>query len=298
MAASYPSSLPDLATLVLSDPLSFAQFTRLIEETQAALNTLGINPQGAYGTLVARVAALEARLAPLANTGYRDVRLVNQAAAPTTKLVVTADLLAVEGQSVADLSIVLDLTATGKNGMTHPRAVSTWYFLWVGVNPTTGEVAVIADDQATRGGIDTSHASLAGFTAWRRIGARRTNATGAGEWTRATQHDGWLLYQALEGFTTGGSNANQIYTRTVATSVPSTSRLALVGADLGGGTAAVELRIYEADQTAYRVLVRGPQVVNSPQFVTLDAVREFDWSTTEQLTNAVFMWTDGYYDPF
>jgi hypothetical protein len=298
MAAEYPSTLPDLAAL-LTDPLSFANFQRLVEEQQAALTTLGTNPQGTYGNLAARVAALEARLAALANTGYRGLRITNQAGTPTTQLVVEAELLTVEGLTLQSVAATIDLTASGKNGRTGARATNTWYYIWVGANPATGEVCGVVDTSAARAGIDVSHVSLAGFTAWRRVGARRTNATGSGEWLRATQTDGWVLYQALTAHTTGGlsATANAVVARSIATAVPPTSRLGLIAGELAAGTTNVELRVYETGTSpSYRLLASEVRTTNSPQLMPLSDTQSYDWSCTETVTNAVYQWVDGYYE--
>lgn len=296
MAASYPGSVPDLAALVLSNPQSYAQFTRLIEELQAALTTLGANPQGASGTVDARLDALEAALTVAANTGYRNLRVGTNTTTPTTKLDVAADVLAVEGELKSGVAVTIDLTATGKNGMTATRAVSTWYYAWIGVHPTTGEVCGILDDSPDRAAIDVSHGSLSGFVKWRRVGAARTNATGSGELVRHLQQDGCCLYAALNDNVQYSSTANVRQTRTVSNSVPATTRLALIGFEVQGGTSSAQQLWVEWQGVTGGRLILDAYPATQTTWVALNTSRQFDWYTVQNTTNGVFLWVAGYQD--
>lgn len=294
MAASYPGSVPDLATLVLSNPQSYAQFTRLIEELQAAFTTLGANPQAGSGTVDARLDTLEATLLVAANTGYRNLRVANNATTPATKLDVSADLLAVEGALLSTVAVTIDLTATGKNGMTATRAVSTWYYVWVGQHGTTGEVCAILDDASGRSLIDVSHASLIGFTRWRRVGAVRTNATSSGELPRTTQVGDWCSHIGYADFAALNSSANVWTTRALSTSVPPSSRRAVIAGVLNG-TTNPSLYVSEVGVDADRLLTEQLYKV-SETIVTLDASQQYRWKSTETSTAGVLFWTVGYWD--
>src|SRR5215831_9967654 len=63
MSIQYPGVIPDLLTRFGLNPLSFSSYTDLLRELQAALNTLGVNPQGGGGTVDGRLDAIEATLA-------------------------------------------------------------------------------------------------------------------------------------------------------------------------------------------------------------------------------------------
>lgn len=295
--ATYPGAIPDLVALVPTPTQSHAQAVEFAQECQAGLATLGANPQAGYGTVDARLDALEALLVVAANTGYRNLLIRNHGTTPTTKLNVTADILAVEGVLLTTVSVTIDLTVTGKNGMTATRAVSTWYYVWVGQNPSSGEVCAILDDASSRSLIDVSHASLTGFTKWRRVGALRTNGTGSGELPHQLQQDGCCLYAALNDNVAYSSTANVRQTRTVSNSVPPTSRHALVGFQVGGGTSsAQELWVEFQGITGGRLIVSDYPSTQTA-WVVLTAAQQFDWYTIQNTTTGVSIWVAGYHDP-
>jgi hypothetical protein len=297
MAASYPGSVPDLAALTLSNPQSYAQFTRLIEELQAVFATLGANPQAGSGTVDARLDALDATLLAAANTGYRNLRVANNATTPTTKLDVSADLLAVEGALLSTVAVTIDLTVTGKNGMTATRAVSTWYYVWVGQHGTTGEVCAILDDASSRSLIDVSHASLSGFTRWRRVGARRTNATGSGELPRLTQTDTLAVYETWTDLT-GPSTATvgTWATRTISVAVPPTARRALVGTEWANAAATyTQMKVSEVGVDVGRGIGYG-DIEHGETWVNLDSAQAFRWVAAIATASNVYWWTVGYHD--
>lgn len=297
MAASYPGSIPDLAALVLSNPQSYAQFTRLIEEIQAALNTLGANPQAGSGTVDARLDALEATLAVGANLGYRDLLIRNNSTTPSTKLDVSIQRIAVEGALLSAVAVTIDLTVTGKNGMTATRAVSTWYYLWVGVNPSTGEVCAILDDSANRSLIDTSHASLSGFAKWRRVGAWRTNATGSGELPRAVQTDTLRLYDTWPDLTGPASATSGVWaTRTLTSAVPPTAWTALVGVEFANAaTTYSQIKVSQVGVDVGRAIAYG-DIEHGESWVALDSGQAFRWQAAIANAANVYWWTVGYHD--
>ena len=297
--ATYPGSVPDLAAICLSNPQSFAQFTALVAELQAIVATLGPNPQAAFGTVDARVDALEATAAVAANTGYRNVRVFNNASTPLTKIDVTADVLACEGALLTNVACTVDLTVTGKNGMTHTRAVSTWYHVWVGQKPSTGEVCAILDDQPTRGLIDVSHATLTGFTRWRRVGARRTDAVSTGQLPRCTQVDDVALYDTWWDLSTSTTLAPTTWvTRTANVACPSTSRRAGIGAMWSNTAGSVtDFAVSEVGVDVGRFIGRGDSSAIAQGWVSLDASQAFRYRGTGASAVTFQIWTAGYHDP-
>ena len=68
MASPYPGRIPDLLTtdspdVIFSDPPTPEKFVSLIGHVQAAMDTLGPNPQGEHGSVGLALAALEAMTA-------------------------------------------------------------------------------------------------------------------------------------------------------------------------------------------------------------------------------------------
>ena len=236
MASPYPTSIPDLLTAgstyyLLKDPLPFEVWTALAEHVQALLNTAGPVPQGTKGSIRGRLDSVESALVSLGTTGMVNLRINNDATTPTSKLTVTADVLGIEGLVAQNASVTLDIATTGKNGITFTRAVNTWGYVWAGLKASTLEFAVILDDASTRSAIDVSNASLTGFLNWRRIGARRLNATGSGNFYLAFQQDRRVIYTEANGAAplrvlSGGASTSYAAPTTALTGlVPPTSRM-------------------------------------------------------------------------
>lgn len=184
---------------LLRDPLGFESWTALVEDDVAIMEKLGVNPQGADGTVGNRLDRHDSALTGFGDTGYRNLIVTNDAAAPTTRLTVTADRLAVEGVVVAGLNLTCDLAILGAGGMTFTRAPNTWGHLWVGINPSTLAGTLIFDFSNDRTAIDISSPSLAGYTHWRWLHPRRLNGTGSGNLCLGTQIDNRFLYDDPRG---------------------------------------------------------------------------------------------------
>lgn len=189
--AEYPATVPNLLDRFALSGLAKDDWVAKLEEDQAVFDALGPMPAGPYGTVANAIVELSQIAATFGSFAHRNLRI---RWASDTTVAVTADLLAVEGQLVTNLSLTLDVTASGALGTASSRATSKWFYVWVGVNPTTGLATGQLDDTHLRSGLDTSHADFAGFTAWVRIGAVRTNATGSGNFIPFTQEGARVVY--------------------------------------------------------------------------------------------------------
>lgn len=299
MAAEYPDAIPVdlLDDVVHPDAFDIPDLTRIIEELLAALTALGARPAGDYGTVANALAQLTAITTQFGGTGYRDLRITNDASTPDTKLSITAASLDVEGQRVTNLDVVVDVTDTGAGGTAATRATNTWYYVWVGVNPTTGAATAILDATASRDTVDTSHGDLDGYTKWRRVHARRTNATGSGNFLRGTQVGDRMHYNAVEATValTSGSADDTWVAQSVAAAVPPTSIEAYLNlADSNDATSTPTvhaLSVRPAGASAGAAILNKadstPPVIANV-WVTLDEDQEFEWATSEATTNVGF----------
>lgn len=234
MPSSYPASIPDIlnagsADFLDKNPLADADWRKLLEHAAAIMAALGINPQGSKADVAARVLAAETMIALFGTTGRKNLQIRNDATTPNSKLVITADVLAVEGLVVGTVNVTLDLTVTGKNGSTYTLGANEWGHVWVGVKSSTLEVCAIFDDSSDRTLIDTSHGSLAGFSYWRRVAAWRRQ--GSVLLKGAKVNDRFLYHDAQEGsplrvLTTGAATTDTDVS--LATVVPPGARHALV----------------------------------------------------------------------
>lgn len=203
--ATYPTTVPDLVDLIYDTTgLPPDKFLTLLEEVQALMSAVGAQPGGSGGTVANAIAELQAESAAFGNAGYQNLRIV---VASDTTITATADWLSVEGQRAESLNVTLDVTASGALGTAASRAVSTWFFVWIGVNETTGAATGILDDTHLRASVDTSHASLDGYDHWRRIGAVKTNSTGSGNFIRFTQEGNRVVYADPVAYSVVGPDA-------------------------------------------------------------------------------------------
>ena len=199
MAIEYPGALFD-ADQLADAIVSPADWDKVVRELRAGLGTLGVNPQGADASVLARLDRLDSLIATFGQVGFRQLRVNNDVTTPNAKVLVEADVLVCEGSVLSALSLFVDITVAGKNGLsTGSEAANTWYYVWVGHNPTTGERAGIFDPSSLRTGITLSHASLSGFTRWVRVGAVRNNASS--NFLRFVQQDRRVLYPGDDGNT-------------------------------------------------------------------------------------------------
>jgi hypothetical protein len=115
-----------------------------------------------------------------------DSSIAPNSVSPTSKIDISIgaleiDVAAANSPEIIEVSstIVIDMTVEGKNGFeANPTTLAVaWYFPYVVYNPTTKEVAGVMSASATSPTL--SHASLSGFTKFRRVGSIYNTASGS-----------------------------------------------------------------------------------------------------------------------
>ncbi len=310
MAAIFPGGTVDYADAIAAMPVpGTADITSLFEETQAIEEKLGENVHGAYPTLAERVAAIEAVTVALGNGTRVGLIVENGSAAPTTSARVTAEILAVEGVLCGALTdrpfdLTCDFTTTGKNGRIGTLA-DGWWYLWVGVNPISGEVATTAQQQTARASLDLTDASFEGLTAWRRVGSfRRTS----GALLRRRQQGQRVYYDDEQQLTTTYRAA--WFTESAAAIVPPTSRVAWLSGQAinvnAGATVVFQVRPTGTSGagnrfggTAAHTSATLVSQIAAQAPVWLDTSQQFDWQLSSAAIGGlptVILAVSGYED--
>lgn len=201
---TWPADIPVLTAALLDGELGPAEHETNTRLLYSVPKVLGVNPQGTFADLVARLDAIDAKLALHGATGLVNLRVINDATSPNSKLVITADALGIAGTVVQGLSVTCDITVAGKNGLdTGTEANSTWYSAYAGLRPDTGELCGLLSTSATAP--TTTHASIDGlFTQFRRV-ARVYNDS-SGNFRKFRKDDGWVRYE-MGDLTTHAANA-------------------------------------------------------------------------------------------
>lgn len=306
MAYSYPFTAEgDVKRGVIFPPEVKNDLLDAVADTHVRLG-----PNGAIGTAAsvdARIAAIEARLAAQGNADLRNLRVGFDTGTPASQVRIQAELLAIEGQLVEAIDNTVNFAALGLNGLdTGTVQASTRYWLWQGYNPTTLARGALASTQSLRGNLNLTHASLAGFTHWRRVGTIRTRPENT-QLMRVLQQDrlAWLDFpngenRALNAVAGTGSYA----TINLGAWVPSVSRLALVRAIIADGHttgASFFIRAMGAT-TGGQVIASGsvaPGVgtgARNDVWVPLNSVQQLEWNGTSGVPG-FSLEVVGYWDP-
>lgn len=109
--------------------------------------------------------------------GFRALSISNNVSSPTTTMDLTATAVIVETSGgvayrLQNVSVSINVSSSGANGLdTGSVANSTWYYLYVIYNPSTGTVAGLASTSAT------SPTLPSGYTAYSRFGANVTDGS-------------------------------------------------------------------------------------------------------------------------
>jgi hypothetical protein len=109
MPIEYPGTLPDFLLRFALNPLDFTSWTDFLKEIQAAYNALGTNPQGAGGTVGARITALEAA-SPALTIATADSAPISNT---TTETVFSTGSVTIPANSVS-IGRTFRITAGGK----------------------------------------------------------------------------------------------------------------------------------------------------------------------------------------
>lgn len=218
-----------------------AEYNLLGDTAQGVTTTLGVNPQNSaalgvnYATVDARLEAAEGLLTALGQGVAINLRVTN-GASPNTQVVVTADVLAVAGVLLTNVSETATITSTGAGGRdaTDTETANTWYAIWIGYNPSTADAtAMLSSVFATSGPVTKP----SGYTHWRRVGAVRNNGTGSGDFLKFLQQGSRVFYDEASTYNRV-LNAGTATTQSPATDVacasvvPPSSRVAFFDAYL------------------------------------------------------------------
>lgn len=288
--ANLPNALPDFDPLREGMPdVGPAPFLNLVDETDELAKMVGAGAAGTYANVRERLAALEAILTAFGLGTLQGLIVENGSAAPTSTMRVTADLLAVEGSLIGNLTtlpfdLTCDMSVVGKNGRI--EAISdTWWYLWVGVNPSSGEIATALSTQRLRADLDLSDSSFEGLTRWRRVGAVARN----GGFLRRRQQDRVVLYDDAQVITTTYRSS---WHTEAAVYVPPTSRVATLQLKVEptstGANAQFQVRPTGVSSGSGRsvglaLVVSGSVVAaaaHGHMRIWLDTSQQFDWQMT------------------
>jgi hypothetical protein len=315
VAAQYPPIVPTASAALKDAQVTPADWLQVVEELFAALATLGANPHissvdgTVYADVGARIQAAQSALILNSRVGRRALRIVNNNAAPNSKLDITADLLGIEGTIVQAVSGSVDITVNGLNGFDNlgadPEDANFWYYVWVGVN-AAGNIGFLLSKQNTRAGLVLTHATVTGYTKWVRVGAVRNNASS--NFLQFIQEDDHVYYRM------DGTDANSSYsvnvTNTVSTVqnvdvkkyIPPTSRIATIFvvpiANANAGQQCNVLNGTAGTGTWGMIHTNSPILVSYVIDIEVDSTQIFraQWNGTGG-GNTVALYARGYVDP-
>lgn len=303
---AFPAALYTHTGLARGATFTQAQKNALGDELAGVEATLGTGVAGTAATVTDRLAAVDALLDLVAHTGAVALAVSRTNA---TTVAAAADLLGVEGYLLEAVSVSAAITAEGKNGFDNLSAdaedASTWYYVWVGYNPTSLEVCGLLSKAATRAGLVLTHASLSGFTAFRRVGAVYND--GSSDFVRFRQSGTVVAYDQEP--TLVGVTADATW-RDAALLAPPTARLVHAVTFLYAGTyTAATLDVYwrengstSSGQRYCRIgaVAGASQETAALTWMATDASQTVEIKTSANITSnggTVFVGAYGYVDP-
>lgn len=240
MAAQYPGAIFSATSPASKRDAVFTQdeLCAILDEIEAIETTLGVSPGDSaatgvvYGSVDARLEALESGLAGLGRTALTNLRITNNTSTPNTQLDISWSLLGIQGALSQSFAHTLDRTVTGANGRDQAITYgnSTWYWLYAIYNPQTSTAATLLSAAQP-----TPNALPTGYTLYRRIGAVVTDT--GGSFRRYVQIDREVRFMhSGDTFVVDGSNST--YTaRSLAYFVPETTRFCRIQCTVAGPTA-------------------------------------------------------------
>lgn len=216
--------------------------------------------------------------------GFRALSISNNVSSPTTTMDLTATAVTVETSGgvayrLQNVSVSINVSSSGANGLdTGSVANSTWYYLYVIYNPSTGTVAGLASTSAT------SPTLPSGYTAYSRFGANVTD--GSALFYRIIQKGNRVQYVVTAGTNTASARsmatgtAGSVITPTwsalsVSSYVPTTARSIIITV-VGGNTSSTLV----APNNAYGALSSG---TNPPPVIVTAATNTFPRSTVDMI---------------
>ncbi len=313
---AWPDDIPTLTAALKDGEIGPAEWDEILTLLYGIPPVLGTGVKAAFASLAARLAAMQAQLDAQGTTGLVNLRVTNDATSPNSKLVITADTIAIGGTVVNNVSVVADIAVDGKNGFDNLGADAedalTWYSAYIGLRPDTGELCGLLSKSATTP--ITTHASLnALFTKFRRVA--RVYNDGSSNFRRFRKDDHWVKYEHGQVFTHASNAAATDAADNTASSCttvypPGTklARLFCAVAPQSPGAIVLSVRRKGTPADTYVPVISVPDGDVSgvvTQYgrceVGLDANREFEWSAdvtpNANLTAGIYIGPAGYYDP-
>jgi hypothetical protein len=162
-----------------------------------------------------------------------------------------------------------------------------------------------------RGSLTLSHGSLSGFTKWKRVGSRKTNATSGGQFLGAYQQDHVVLYDAgltatrslssgagagdtsWATLTLGGGNVSTSYVHTLVL------HAFVTGEMIASGGAGGQLLVRpNGSSSTGQILTQVGASVDlgaATKWVPMNGSQQIQWAATNPSSNSIYV--AGYYDP-
>ncbi len=212
---------------------------------------------------------------------------------PASQLRVKADEITIQDILATSVSVQLDITVTGANGLdTGVVAANTWYFVWLIFNPSTSTVAGLFSLSST------SPTMPAGYTKSRRVGSIRRGATAllnilqVGDFCRYTNNDGGagILNNVAISATFAAASA--------ATFVPPTAtrvwgRFAVVSAT---GNLDIYTRVTGSTLATGGVVMSTLNFVGIESWFEVSSAQSVDWRGAPA-SGSLYIDATGYIDP-
>lgn len=248
---------------------TFTKYTEIADPTTPATNqelVLYAKDDGAgvtvlaYKDSVGSVTTLTGASSSFGNSITLDLKIIRNAATPTTQLDVTASHLSIEGYTTTSFSKTINAAATGANALdTGALANTTLYYVWAIFNPSSATPAALLSTS------ETAPTMPSGYTKKRVLGAFRTD--GSAQFLDGIQrHDTFLYAVPLTVLSAGGSvTAASV---TLSGYVPATTaREALLVAELLAGAnncLVVSPFSFAGSVTCATAVNLGPSFVGTP----------------------------------
>lgn len=294
MAAGFPGTIYSSTSPASkrNTILTQQEWIDAIDELAATQTNLGVNPHGTYATVRARLDGVEATQTALGTVGYRGLFVRNDSGTPNDVVTATFDALSVDGTVVkgtpgSPVTLSGNITVAGAGGLdTGSQANSTWYYIFVIYNPTTGGSTLLLSV--------SSHSPTmpSGYTKKRRVGAVRNNSSG--NFVRFRQTDSYVsIANEAHRFNSGAAPGSAAWkTQSLAApaglggGLPPTSRMADLLCILDTATANRGLGIRFSDDGGngqFPIFAKpsAPQQMRVGVRQATDASQQIQWSIVD-----------------
>lgn len=275
-------------TALKDNHLSLEEWQDLIDVLVQWRATFG-DLSGLTGTLTEALAGFSSSQSLFIGTTQQGLRITPGIGEELHQVRIEAEGLGIEDTFITAVDKTIDVATTGLLGRdTGTEESSTWYYVWVGLNPDTLATTAIFSKSETKGGLTLS-GSLADYTKWRRVGARFNDSGGD---LRGAFQDGisvlWDANSTDLNILADGT-ATTITTQSAATFAPETAQFASILAFAGNTGGAPNAYIYHGDSLLTGsdippIQLEGESAVVAtgwiPHRVRLDASQTFSYRVT------------------